>query len=134
MPRSEWLRLKDVRAVYRLVGECRELGDDSMTWQRRLLTELTKLVGGQVGLGGCEGGLRSHSKGLAPSGLPPRIHRALEGLLEGNSETQVVRRMGLSHFTVHEYVKTIYAHFEASSRAELLALFLRRLRRPRPDG
>ena len=265
MPRSERLKLKDVRAVYRLVGECRELGDDSLTWQRHLLAELAKLIGGQVGIGGCEAGLRSPYEAFAPfehtstgwgcaaderlwlrfmqeyphktdsvfqlggpkdgptvqtwrreqvvssrvwyasaffndymrkanidlgivswyildkatthaisihpaigakkftrrecrmvgllhretgrliggalaghaqpgsSDLPPRIREALECLLEGDSEKRVARRMGLSPLTVHEYVKAIYTHFGVSSRAELLALFLRRFRGPRQN-
>ncbi len=263
MPRSERLKLKDVRAVYRLIGECRELGDDSLTWQRHLLTELNRLIGGRVGIGGhnrrmsapvvlapvevldvgwADEADRSHWLGVlrdfhgrqdrvfskigyqvTPSGLftrsreqlichrewymselfneymrkakidcgilswqlwhptaahgitvhrpvgdrrfgrqerrlvrllhqeigpllggalaapgapgrselSPRLREALDCLLEGDSEKQAARRMGLSPLTVHEYIKAIYTHFGVSSRAELLALFLRRFRGPR---
>ena len=46
------LRLKEVRAVFRLVGECRELGIDSTLWRRHMLSELLRLTGGKVAMGG----------------------------------------------------------------------------------
>jgi DNA-binding CsgD family transcriptional regulator len=57
--------------------------------------------------------------------LAPRLRQTLEALLEGNSEKQAALRLGLSVHTVHEYVTTLYRRFEVSSRAELLAQFLR---------
>jgi DNA-binding CsgD family transcriptional regulator len=50
--RSERLRLSDVRAVFRLVGECRDLGADSEAWRRHITRSLGSLVGGQVGMAG----------------------------------------------------------------------------------
>jgi DNA-binding CsgD family transcriptional regulator len=44
------LRLKDVRAAYRLIGECRELGRDAGAWRRHMLESLRQLVGSQVAL------------------------------------------------------------------------------------
>jgi DNA-binding CsgD family transcriptional regulator len=52
MEKSKRLRLSDVRAIFRLVGECRELGVDATLWRRHMLTELARLTGGQVGMGG----------------------------------------------------------------------------------
>ena len=66
MARSERLRLTQVRAACRLVGECRELGDDSLMWQRHLLTESARLIAAQVGLGGCKQGMRSQSATFGP--------------------------------------------------------------------
>jgi DNA-binding CsgD family transcriptional regulator len=60
--------------------------------------------------------------------LAPRLRQTLEALLEGDSEKQAALRLGLSVHTVHEYVATLYRRFEVSSRAELLAHFLRRCR------
>jgi hypothetical protein len=40
--------------------------------------------------------------------------------------------MGLSRSTVHEYVMAVYRHFAVSSRAELLARFLRHRIAPNP--
>jgi hypothetical protein len=52
MGQTSNLRLKEVRAVFRLVGECRELGIDSALWRRHILTELVRLTGGTVAMGG----------------------------------------------------------------------------------
>jgi DNA-binding CsgD family transcriptional regulator len=252
-----------VRAVFRLIGECRELGADVAAWRRRLATGLCRLTGAQVGLvgeveysrrafnhplhiedvgwscpadrrhvlqffasglygrdllaerffgihpvksrtvcreqiisdsewdgsvvfneflrrGGLDlgilsqqgfgGGERSNSVvlyrpfGEAPlpergrrlvhltqqelgpllgtvlagagdpgwSNLPPRWRQTLDCLLDGDSEKQAAARLGISRQTAHQYVKGLYGHFGASSRGELLALFLRRCGAARP--
>ncbi|HEY3393299.1 MAG TPA: helix-turn-helix transcriptional regulator [Lacipirellulaceae bacterium] len=55
MGQSKNLRLGDVRAIFRLVGECRELGIDSTLWRQHMLTELLRLTGGKVAMGGPTG-------------------------------------------------------------------------------
>lgn len=45
MSHSATLRAADVRAVFHLVGECRELGDDPILWRRHLLVGLGRLTG-----------------------------------------------------------------------------------------
>ena len=50
MAEPERLRLKDVRAAFRLIGECRELGGDAGAWRRHMLEGLRQLVGAQVAL------------------------------------------------------------------------------------
>ena len=52
MGQSKHLRLSDVRAVFRLVGECRELGIDGTLWRGHMLAELLRLTGGQIAMGG----------------------------------------------------------------------------------
>jgi DNA-binding NarL/FixJ family response regulator len=64
------------------------------------------------------------------AGLPPRQRQVLDGLLEGDLEKQVAAKLELAPATVHIYVTRIYRHFGVNSRAELLAYFLRRYRRP----
>ena len=59
-------------------------------------------------------------------GLSKRLRETLELLLDGNSEKEAAREMDLSVKTVHEYVGMIYKHFQVSSRAELMAYFIRR--------
>ena len=49
MATSHHLKLRDVRAAYRLVGEVRELGAEPLAWRRHLLEGLSRLVGTQVG-------------------------------------------------------------------------------------
>jgi DNA-binding NarL/FixJ family response regulator len=64
--------------------------------------------------------------GGAFAALPPRLRQTLECLLEGDGEKQAAARLGLSRHTVHEYVTALYRRLGVSSRAELLALCLRR--------
>jgi hypothetical protein len=47
MSKSGRLRLRDLRAIYRLIGECRDLGSDPLAWRNHLLTELCTLLGAQ---------------------------------------------------------------------------------------
>lgn len=68
------------------------------------------------------------------SGLPPRLRQVLAALLDGDSEKLVAVRLGLHPTTVHDHVKRLYRHFGVSTRAELLAYFLRRHRRPPGPG
>lgn len=60
--------------------------------------------------------------------LPPRVRPVLRCLLQGQSEKQVARTLGLRPNTVHSYVKLIYRDLGVNSRAELLARCLRRRR------
>ena len=57
--------------------------------------------------------------------LPPRLRPVLRQLLAGDAEKQVALKLGLSPHTVHQYAKLLHRHFKVSSRAELLARFIR---------
>src|SRR4051812_5729233 len=48
MGHSSRLRLSDVRAAFRLVGECRDLGADSTAWRRQMAEGLRRLAGARV--------------------------------------------------------------------------------------
>jgi DNA-binding CsgD family transcriptional regulator len=52
MDRSKILRLTDVRSVFRLVGECRELGRDPEAWRRHSFEGLCRLLGASSAAGG----------------------------------------------------------------------------------
>ncbi|WP_246173495.1 LuxR C-terminal-related transcriptional regulator [Limnoglobus roseus] len=58
-------------------------------------------------------------------GLSPRLAELLRCLLDGASEKQAARQLGLRQTTVHDYTTRIYRHFGVNSRPELLAQFLR---------
>jgi DNA-binding CsgD family transcriptional regulator len=60
------------------------------------------------------------------SDLSPRRRDVLDCLLEGDGEKQVALRLRIHPSTVHDHVKRLYHHFGVSSRAELMAYFLRR--------
>src|SRR4051812_42898672 len=49
MGHSQGLRLRDIRAVFRLVGEVRELGADPRAWRRHMLEQLRRATGTMVG-------------------------------------------------------------------------------------
>lgn len=257
MSKSQRLRSRDLRSIYRLIGECRDLGADPLVWQRRLVEGISTLVGARVAHAGVpiafpgppsasagmvhvglnesaqsaafeewfrfltEGGVieepflqrfaplwsdrlitrsisqllsrnewhraetfqtyhrrmnldpgimslspvlgeiyslsarrslgerpfslrevrlvhwlhhelaREMGRTLAPVGepsaseLPPRMRQTLQYLLDGLSEKQIARRMGISRPTVHEYVTGLYRRFGASSRGELMARWIR---------
>jgi DNA-binding CsgD family transcriptional regulator len=63
---------------------------------------------------------------LCRDGLSKRLNETLTLLLEGRSEKEVASALKLSARTVHDYVTMLYEHFHVSSRAELLAYFIRR--------
>jgi DNA-binding CsgD family transcriptional regulator len=64
MSKSARLRLGDLRALYELAGECRDLGDDSQRWRVHFAGRLCRLIDADICLGGDVTGL--------PAG-PPRI-------------------------------------------------------------
>jgi len=61
-----------------------------------------------------------------PERLSPRLRQTLASLLEGDSEKEAAVRLRLSPATAHQYVTTLYRHFGVRSRAQLLALALKR--------
>jgi DNA-binding CsgD family transcriptional regulator len=63
---------------------------------------------------------------VSRDGLSKRLRETLSLLLEGYSEKQVASELGLGARTVHDYITRLYEHFHVSSRAELLAYFIRR--------
>jgi DNA-binding CsgD family transcriptional regulator len=50
MGKSGRVRFAELRKVYRLIHECRDLGHDPTAWPRHAIEQLTQLVGSQVGL------------------------------------------------------------------------------------
>lgn len=56
---SSALRLRDLRAVHELVGQCRELGDDNALWRRHWFAGVAALAGADLVLGGELGGVRA---------------------------------------------------------------------------
>jgi DNA-binding CsgD family transcriptional regulator len=58
--------------------------------------------------------------------LGPRLRQTLDLLLAGDAEKQIAGKLGLSQHTIHDYVKAVYRRFGVGSRAELLALWVRK--------
>ncbi|WP_165075750.1 helix-turn-helix transcriptional regulator [Paludisphaera rhizosphaerae] len=52
MGKSARLSLADARTIWRLAGECRELGDDRVAWRRHWIAGLAELVDADYGMAG----------------------------------------------------------------------------------
>jgi DNA-binding CsgD family transcriptional regulator len=63
------------------------------------------------------------SNGDIVNKLAPRERQVLVLLLEGKSKAEIAAELGLSGFTIGDYFKSLYRHFDTSSRAELQARF-----------
>ncbi len=55
------------------------------------------------------------------NGLSPAQFRVFIALLDGFSEKEVATKLDVSRHTVHNHVREIYARFNVTSRAELMA-------------
>jgi DNA-binding CsgD family transcriptional regulator len=60
----------------------------------------------------------------AAARLRPSHKATLRALLAGFGDKEIARRLGLSRYTVREYINAVFAHFGVASRAELLARFI----------
>lgn len=52
MSKSGALRVSDVRAAFRLIGDCRDVGDDPAEWQEVAMAGLCRLAGAMATVGG----------------------------------------------------------------------------------
>lgn len=52
MPKSQVIKHSDVAAMLRLIGECRELGDDPAIWRQHFLGVIAKLIDADLSSGG----------------------------------------------------------------------------------
>ena len=121
-------RLGDTRAMARVVRALPPATPNAVAHKRQLVAEFCKVLGAQF----------SAPKPDPTAGLSPRHVQTLQRLLEGDSEKQIAFRLKVSPNTVHVYVKALYRRFNASSRGELLAQFVRvpemsNSRAPSPD-
>jgi len=109
-------RMGNVGLTVRLARQTAAGEDDPLLRRRQLVADLCRLLGAR------------YEKALRPDGspLPPRVAQTLDYLLRGDSEKQIAQRLGVSRNTVHVYISSLYRHFDVSSRAELLARFVRR--------
>jgi len=56
--------------------------------------------------------------------LSPRQRQTLRGMLQGLTEKELARTLGLSRHTVHVHVKAVYRRFNVCSKGELMAQFI----------
>ena len=110
-------RTGDVSAMLRVMRPLEGAVTDDHG-RRRLLANLFRLLGNQLGK-------PSDAFAAALVELSPRQRETLKLLLSGDSEKQIAGKLALSRHTVHVYVKGLYRHFGASSRAELLSRWVK---------
>lgn len=115
MSKTRSSRLGNVTAVARVLRSLPAADSDSLRQKRRMLADFCRLVGAPY----------SRPPAEAIAGLSPRHVQTLQRLLVGDSEKQIAARLGVSRNTVHCYVTGLYRHFDVSTRAELLARFVR---------
>jgi DNA-binding CsgD family transcriptional regulator len=56
--------------------------------------------------------------------LTRQQQRVLLLMLSGRSEKQIALQIGLSHHSVHQYIKSLYVKFKVDSRAAFMSLWL----------
>jgi len=92
MAKLDLLRVQDVRAAYRLIGDCRDLGRDPGLWFPRMLEGLCRLTGSAGSTGG--------------EGRWVRPHRPLEPLSAFNSGLRPLSRERLKAY-IHNKVHVV---------------------------
>jgi DNA-binding CsgD family transcriptional regulator len=103
-----------IMTFYRPLGQ-RQFESRERRLVRLLHDELHPLIGRQL----------ASADEPSASRLAPRQREVLHHLLNGDSEKQIARRLGLTPQSLHQYVKAVYRHFDVHSRAELLARWIR---------
>ena len=102
-----------------------ETEEEQARRQREILAGFCRLLSESVL--GKEPGRTSPGQGMqAVPPLSPRVRQTLELLLAGDSEKQIAAKLKISQHTVHDYVKRVYRQFGVGTRAELLALWVRK--------
>jgi DNA-binding CsgD family transcriptional regulator len=96
MSKSRRLRLQDVRRAFRLVGDCRDLGDDSSAWRLRSFEGLMGLIGARVAIGGEFGWQHDPRRPIGvvqslDAGFEPHEHAHFAGVMrEGDASSHPV--------------------------------------------
>jgi DNA-binding CsgD family transcriptional regulator len=143
VPRAEWERSVEYDEVYRTIGVyhnlacfhpipgradevygsylCRAVGRRDFSPREALIVQtafatIAPMIGSAL----------ARIAEPSPSALAPRVCDVLQCVLEGDSDKQIARRLGISGYTVNQYTKVLYRHFGVQSRTELLARWVRR--------
>ncbi len=142
IPREEWQRSLEY-SIYRMIGIDHNIGcfhlipgtsDEwvgGYLWRAKGCPDFTArhqmIVQESVAsLSRMLGGTLARSLEPSPGDLSPRVRQVLRCILEGDSDKQIAKRLGISKYTVNGYVKRIFVHFRVQSRPELLARWIRR--------
>jgi DNA-binding CsgD family transcriptional regulator len=110
-------RLGDFGSMLKVMGPLCNGNGDPTHRKRQLVADMCRLIGDRL--------VDPTPHEASANGLSPRMEQTLRWLLDGDSEKQVAAKLRLSPHTVHVYVKGIYKRYGVSSRAELLAKWVK---------
>src|SRR5919109_33468 len=115
MSKSDRLRLSDVRAAYRLIGDCRDLAGTPALWQGRLLEGLLTWIGATAASGG-EGHWRR------PGGSASAASALSAGFDAGTTERYraYLRENGMAHDPAMKALGDIPGALVIRTREELV--------------
>ena len=116
MSRSAMVRVRDVGAVYRLIGDCLDVGEDPAQWQRLAFEGIHRLVGGFATTGG-EGVWLRPSKPLRP------LTTVLVGLDETGRErlSAYMRDQGVLTDPIFQRLQHVAERIVTRTRRELVS-------------
>jgi DNA-binding CsgD family transcriptional regulator len=115
MSKSSALRVGEVRAAFRLIGDCRDQGDDPAAWQETAMAGLCRLAGA-IGAAGGEG------RRLRPSGLLQPVSNHVVGLDDAARAHQVVymREYGVNADPIFQGIQKIRSAIVTRRRVDLV--------------
>jgi DNA-binding CsgD family transcriptional regulator len=70
--------------------------------------------------------VRGHAINSPADALPPRVRETLAQLMTGASDKEIARRLGISHNTVRQYVRSLLRAYRVESRLQLVSTMLAR--------
>lgn len=118
----------DFRSILKLAGSAHAGQRTSLEQRRKMIADLCRMIG--IVLLGQDKTFPPVKFPLIPATplphISPRLKQCLHGLLQGDSEKQIARKLGISRHTVHIHVRKLYVVMNVSSRGELLARFIGR--------
>ena len=115
MSKSNALRVSDVRAAFRLIGDCRDQGDDPSAWQQTAMAGLCRLAGAMAVTGG-------EGRRLQPSRLLQPISNYVVGLDDAARAHQTVymREYGVNADPIFQGIQKIRAGIVTRRRVDLV--------------
>ena len=116
MSRAVTLRLQDVRRAFRVIGDCRDVGDDTSQWQELAMQALSRLVGAVAVTGG-EGHWHRPLKPPAPvSAYSIGLDESAKVLLSA-----YVHEFGINADPIFRNLQRRSSRLETVRRAELVS-------------
>lgn len=119
MGKASLLRLSDVRRAFRVIGDCRDVGDDPSHWQDLAMEGACRLAGGVAATGG-EGHWLTH--GQSPQPIQPVTSHSF-GLDEAGKENfaNYMREQGVAADPIYHPFGALAGPIVTRRRVELVS-------------